>query len=406
MWYTKHARYTKIYKQICALFVVLFAFGKCAEETPSIINVNLENWSNKSFRNPPPLIIANGSNFMKSYKKSEFGKYYSPLRTQLRAENGFYLFLENLNDTTLHLYGTKHPNTPNYRIDFSNSLIKKCSNETACEPLTKCHNDIVPSYTRFKDFVLIEKCSNETACEPLKKCDNGNVPSYTEFKDFILIEKCSNETVCKPLNKCDNGNVTSYTEFVYIAWKIKPEEVQILVQYKNQLVQCTDNETVLKIEKLVMHSKNDENIFIKTGSYLYSTTAQDKTLLSENFDSSNKSLFLHIAQCTTCQAVLELECGDYKNNISVSFNETKKNILLPSTIGYLWKEVSLKGPKSEAGCKLFIITTKTDNDEPFWALSRSIYTLDDEDIRDNNLASIPIAGNILLLFSVLICSVQ
>ncbi|XP_044252496.1 uncharacterized protein LOC123003654 isoform X5 [Tribolium madens] len=192
------------------------------------------------YENNPTKYFEHGSPLTAEQVEQSFGNTcsllprYTPLEfTFSNNEENVYLKLKNITGTTFHLYESKFPDFPNYKISISKG-----------------------------SMVTIAKCEEINFCELLEECSDA----------FIEIQRYRHQS---PLPD----------DIVYISWKKVVSTLSILVEYEGKITRCRDFTKTINITKVVMQSDKKMPVaYTQYISVLSTQTEKNSTIISTTDD--------------------------------------------------------------------------------------------------------------------------
>jgi hypothetical protein len=295
------------------------------------IPLHIENWNQTSFfdyGSPPLLTISkNIFNSENGAISHTFVPHYGVLKKNLGEEGSVYIILAEPADVLLFFYPSKHPDSPNYKID-------------------------VNSYS-------IDVCEDTKKCKKIKDCEKAIV------------------------NNTQNG--TNNPNMVFLSWKLFEQNLLVILgQYKDTLFKCRNYKHNFVITKLVMNSSKHQLTKIIDGSFL-STTKELPAKSNKHFDLlENSYVSLHIFQCYFCNISVKLTCGNPVVNKEVILGRDGNQMIFSNSfLIYGWIKIDLtdltkKGQKYN-NCSLVIVPkllelVNQNQVNPIWTIAQSVIT--------------------------------
>jgi hypothetical protein len=71
-----------------------------------------------------------------------FHKNYTVLKTDLSKEESIYILVKNATDIFFHIFPSKYPGAPNYKLDPTKLQIQGCRDDNICEELMECQRAV------------------------------------------------------------------------------------------------------------------------------------------------------------------------------------------------------------------------------------------------------------------------
>jgi hypothetical protein len=71
-----------------------------------------------------------------------FNKNYTVLKTDLSKEESVYILVKNATDIFFHIFPSKHPGAPNYKLVPTKLQIQGCENPNKCEEVLECEKAV------------------------------------------------------------------------------------------------------------------------------------------------------------------------------------------------------------------------------------------------------------------------
>ncbi|XP_044252493.1 uncharacterized protein LOC123003654 isoform X2 [Tribolium madens] len=308
------------------------------------------------YENNPTKYFEHGSPLTAEQVEQSFGNTcsllprYTPLEfTFSNNEENVYLKLKNITGTTFHLYESKFPDFPNYKISISKG-----------------------------SMVTIAKCEEINFCELLEECSDA----------FIEIQRYRHQS---PLPD----------DIVYISWKKVVSTLSILVEYEGKITRCRDFTKTINITKVVMQSDKKMPVAYTQYELVTTTTTSDDQTQSVKIINSNislgicESIYVRIAQCSICSMNLRLKCGNEIVNKTVRSDEGPRLLFSNNFFLYGWNEIELSPPSNnhiqKINCNLEMYGSY-DNITPaavtkFWRTTNHISVLSTQTEKNSTIIS-------------------